>query len=283
MEPIVYSSHNAGAPQIGSTAGDINTVIKACLITGYRDKAAAGWEMLDEDLISKTLTVRSKNVKSIKSVFVFNDGSAATLPKITGYLDWDETALMPLNEYGYGSGLEMRESGHDWVVIADDKFCWWWVSRRLATTYGVSQAFGDLISIVPSVAATAIIGYKTKKYDVQSTNINDFITSQGIGYLASQPYSTGESSALGGTSANYVSDVYVLSKQVVHQARAGGVKGPAFFVPGLLVAAAEIPSVSPVNGVWRLNVGGGLVNPVYLLRQPWQGYIPISTDAHHWG
>lgn len=51
-EPVLrFSSTDASAPQINynaRVAGDIKTVLKACLVTGYGTKASAGWTAVNE-------------------------------------------------------------------------------------------------------------------------------------------------------------------------------------------------------------------------------------------
>lgn len=51
-EPVLrFSSADADAPQINynaRTAGDVKTVLKACLVTGYGAKASAGWSIINE-------------------------------------------------------------------------------------------------------------------------------------------------------------------------------------------------------------------------------------------
>lgn len=51
-EPVLrFSSTDADAPQINynaRTAGDVKVVLKACLVTGYGDKASAGWSIVNE-------------------------------------------------------------------------------------------------------------------------------------------------------------------------------------------------------------------------------------------
>lgn len=51
-EPVLmYSSTDANAPQINlaaRTAGDVKTVLKACLVTGYGTKQGAGWSIQNE-------------------------------------------------------------------------------------------------------------------------------------------------------------------------------------------------------------------------------------------
>lgn len=51
-EPVLrFSSTDADAPQIdynARVAGDVKTILKACLVTGYGDKASAGWSIVNE-------------------------------------------------------------------------------------------------------------------------------------------------------------------------------------------------------------------------------------------
>lgn len=51
-EPVKrFSSTDASAPQINynaRVAGDVKTVLKACLVTGYGAKASAGWSIVNE-------------------------------------------------------------------------------------------------------------------------------------------------------------------------------------------------------------------------------------------
>lgn len=51
-EPVKrFSSTDASAPQINynaRVAGDVKTVLKACLVTGYGAKASAGWSVVNE-------------------------------------------------------------------------------------------------------------------------------------------------------------------------------------------------------------------------------------------
>lgn len=292
MQPIIYSSQDAGAPQIFRSAGDINTAIKACLITGYGTKSAAGWELLSEDLVAHTLTVRSKNPKSIKSVFVIKDSDINTGPTISGYLGWDEANSKPISKYGERNGVLNRNTdsrpasnAQKWIIAADDKFCWFWLASNDAGSYGITQAFGDMLDIRGLGVASGVIGYTSTVYSASSTNINSFTSSAGTAFLAQPPYKTAYTSALGDKAdevEKYISDYYVLSNKVVYITNSSGNKDPAYFVPGLLMSAAEIPYQAPsANGTRRLDIGGGLTNPVLLLRQSYQGYIPISMDD--WG
>ena len=58
----LYTSEDAGAPQITSAAGALKTVLKACLVTGYGTKSGAGWEVLFEE--SNKIALKSADDKS---------------------------------------------------------------------------------------------------------------------------------------------------------------------------------------------------------------------------
>ena len=48
--PVRYYSYlDAGAPQLADIDGNIKTILKACLVTGYGAKVGAGWTALFED------------------------------------------------------------------------------------------------------------------------------------------------------------------------------------------------------------------------------------------
>ncbi|WP_304334628.1 hypothetical protein [Conchiformibius steedae] len=46
LKPVtLFSSKDNGAPQLTAAAGSLKTVLKACLVSGYGDKRALGWDM----------------------------------------------------------------------------------------------------------------------------------------------------------------------------------------------------------------------------------------------
>ena len=67
--PVRYYSHlDAGAPQLADANGAIKTILKACLVTGYGDKAGAGWTALFDDAFRIVLRrpLRTGNPPDIK-------------------------------------------------------------------------------------------------------------------------------------------------------------------------------------------------------------------------
>lgn len=288
MEPIIYSSQDAGAPQVFRTAGDINTAIKACLVTGYGDKPAAGWELLDRDLVAHTLTLRSKNPKSIKSVFVINDNNINTGPTISGYLDWDEVNSNPVSKYGERLGQQNRNvesrpiaNAQKWIIIASDKWAWFWLSTNDYGSFGCIQGFGDCNSIDSTLSASAILGYVSTPYSESNQRVNNVVSSSGELYIANQPFDTALPSKIGDKSDAFVSDAFVFSAQMLYLSNAAGKKEPAFLLPGLMSPAAEIPYAAPPNTRLRIIDLPGTIRGVGLLRQTFHGYVPILLDD--WG
>ena len=58
----LYTSEDPGAPKLARAAGSLKTVLKACLVTGYGSKPAAGWEAAFED--GNKIALRSADAKS---------------------------------------------------------------------------------------------------------------------------------------------------------------------------------------------------------------------------
>ena len=67
--PVKHYSHlDAGAPQMSDVNGAIKTILKACMVTGYGDKAGAGWTALFDDAFRVVLRrpLRTGNPPDIK-------------------------------------------------------------------------------------------------------------------------------------------------------------------------------------------------------------------------
>lgn len=77
-EPVKrFSSTDASAPQINynaRVAGDVKTVLKACLVTGYGTKASAGWSIVNE--VDHVAEFVSPSVDMIDYALGINDSSA---------------------------------------------------------------------------------------------------------------------------------------------------------------------------------------------------------------
>lgn len=120
----VFRWDDTGAPQIGvNTAGDLKTVLKACLNAGYGSKTALGWDIVGED--TNRIAVKSANAASTKSV-LWVDDSHGTTAIVRAY-----ESMTDLNtgvgrfQYRYGHSYEYYPKSSSsgsakWVLIGHD-------------------------------------------------------------------------------------------------------------------------------------------------------------------
>lgn len=104
QKPVtVFSSDDVGAPVLTKDAGSLKTLLKACLVTGYGDKTALGWQMLFESADTLSAAFASTDIKASKCVIKINN-STATSAKISAYQSMTDidTGVKPIavdNEY----------------------------------------------------------------------------------------------------------------------------------------------------------------------------------------
>lgn len=178
-----FASNNGTLPAYNkNNRGDMITAIKAALITGYKDKSSADWELLYESISDPSdntsrIVVRSKDFKSEQKAFEIID-ITAHLGKINCYQDWQD---------GQGIGLLMSANINkniSWAnnisIYADDKF----VSMFVNNCY---TGFGD-VEVFDSVATQTVL------FDCQTTGEND--DDQAIG-CSVNPHLTGFKTADG--------------------------------------------------------------------------------------
>ena len=95
-EPVLrFSSADAGAPQINynaRTAGDVKAVLKACLVTGYGDKASAGWSIVNE--VDHVAEFVSPSVAMSDYRLGIDDTSASST---TWYYQYQDVRTNPIN------------------------------------------------------------------------------------------------------------------------------------------------------------------------------------------
>lgn len=116
QKPVtVFSSDDAGAPVLTKDPGSLKTLLKACLVTGYGDKTALGWQMLFESADTKSAAFASQDPTASKYVIKINN-SATTSAKISAYQSMTDidTGIKPMavdNEYELFDGA-WRLVGH---------------------------------------------------------------------------------------------------------------------------------------------------------------------------
>lgn len=111
-----YSHLDAGAPQLADVNGAIKTILKACLVTGYGDKAGAGWTALFDDAFRIVLRrpLRTGNPPDVKiENGISNRHQIISQDNPTSITDTKKLASVP---------LLARDSTHGvgWHLIACD-------------------------------------------------------------------------------------------------------------------------------------------------------------------
>lgn len=113
----LFSHSDTDAPIIQSVDGSIKTLIKACLVTGYGDKASAGWSTLFEDATRIVLrmpsTAQAIGLPDLKIENGAGNYRIVSQNNPTGLDDAIEIASVPLLSKDNKAGVE-------WHLVATD-------------------------------------------------------------------------------------------------------------------------------------------------------------------
>lgn len=156
QKPVtVFSSDDAGAPVLTKDPGSLKTLLKACLVTGYGDKTALGWQMLFESADTLSAAFASTDPTASKFVLKINN-SGATTAKISAYQSMTaiDTGIKPMavdNDYKLFGG-SWRLIGHNkaFILLLDAN-----VYNNGTVAYPI--LFGDLPREVKRAAPVAIL------------------------------------------------------------------------------------------------------------------------------
>lgn len=119
--PVRYYSHlDTGAPQMTNADGIIKTILKACLVTGYGDKSAAGWTSAYEDAFRIVLRrpLRTGSPPDIKIENGVINGTARN--RIVSYAFDSCTGLDDTNSITSVPLLNGEIKMEEWHIIASD-------------------------------------------------------------------------------------------------------------------------------------------------------------------
>lgn len=285
MQPIVYSSLDAGAPQLSLTAGVLNTVLKGCLVTGYGDKPAAGWEIAHEDMAKSELAIRSTNPQSIKSVLLLNDTNKRET-SVTAYTGWDDVTKKGLNQYSVGVFKKAWYLNYnaDWIVMATDRF--FYLAISYGTGYESAHAlagFGDVISYKSGLEVSVMMAHKSGTGYGDADTGQEFVgTSLGVpASFASYSYPKRYRFLGDGSKSSdvYRSDLAVFCPHLLHIS-IDGFKQPLLRLPGLLMPFSEIKAPLAPSAYFYTYTSFA-TGDVIGINEVWSGCIWISTDD--WG
>jgi hypothetical protein len=266
-EPVLrFSSTDADAPQINynaRVAGDVKTVLKACLVTGYGDKASAGWSIANEvdhvaEFVSPSAAMSDYRLgvddtsTSITTWYyqyqdVRNNPSKNNLSKNFGFI----TAADPL------TGWQMLVTQRGFYFI--EHFLSTAVNDVVSRVIYIGQVKSAITDSGGKNLAFWSLGYNATTYPFQFFNDKD----------SSRTISINESNNIGINAANIavfygnpklfgVSNVSVVSEVFLHNGYMAGTH------PGLLLH--DNNNLNDVFGIKESNVAGRSVLDVCVTR-----------------
>lgn len=198
QKPVtVFSSDDAGAPILTKDAGSLKTLLKACLVTGYGDKTALGWQMLFESADTLSAAFASTDPTASKFVLKINN-SGATTAKISAYQSMTDinTGIKPMavdNDYELFN-CSWRLIGHSkaFILLLD--------ARAYDGTYYTSRiaypiVFGD-IPRESNRLAHAVIFWTARRAEYWQGSLQTTLGSRNDGQTSNASSSTNSFSYL---------------------------------------------------------------------------------------
>ena len=289
----LYLHSDSNAPQGAKAANNFSTILKACLVTGYGSKTAAGWEIAWEDAVANKIALRSKNPTSIKSVLLVNDNAAAS-STVTAYGDWNSATNAGTGQFATGYFVKQWNSGFtpNWVVIATDKFFYLFIqSESQSQAMRVMSGFGDAISLRNDKFFSVCLCQPAISYSDSATGYSTVPTQTGR--IASFPPSLFQKNSIStkwgdrglDNDINYSSTVilsqFALYVDIDASSAAGTKAQPIVQLPGMLMPYSPLFVSITSNNINMITNQPPYKNRIFGMYQPWHGRVWIHTDD--WG
>jgi hypothetical protein len=151
MTVRIYRSTDAGAPQLGTTIdGSLATILKACLVTGYGEKVAAGWTAPWQGTNQIALQMgagSSGRILAIDDSVDYRYAYTFACKTFTDMANHTEKFPVNLSNLDYKNVWYKRyhstEQYGGWVVIASSHFVYWFQPPVTDSYYMAGEFFGD--------------------------------------------------------------------------------------------------------------------------------------------
>lgn len=244
-KPIFYSSTDVGSPGANPSGNDLTkwlTIFKACLVDGYGDKPAAGWEMVHEHPTGFSIT----NGKGVLNIVAGSNGHPANQPGF--YIaqeatDTSEALIKGINlrSGGWIPDLSLTGSKHTldtnirgytkWVIVANKDFVNFYLTSSkgsLPSYYAevIILSFGSPKSDFDNFICS---GNNNKRYNVGSS-LRDILTGEiSSGSLVALP------NISSGMSTNESLNVFISGDLFLTPVRLRQGNNYSGFFPGLSV------------------------------------------------
>ena len=194
MTVRLYRSTDAGAPVLGKTNdASLLTILRACLVTGYGSKVAAGWTMPFSDLPNKMACFRTANDGDYLRLDDSLDYRWASVYGFKTMSDLNTGTEQYPSSNNIGNGNHYRVSkrystssiNDGWMVIAsEDWFYYIGLQNDNSLSYPSGFFFGKYESLNPSFTENFMLtGYVTSVTSTSSTNTYQALYGRYIWYV----------------------------------------------------------------------------------------------------
>ena len=278
MAFTLYTSADAGAPALDGTAGSLQALLYACLVTGYGAKLAAGWSRPWLEL-SGNIAVFKPNDPQDAFYYVNDNGpGVGTFKEARIHMGMTHDGAGTLGitapqNIGYPAGYFVRKSAllstlaREWYMYADGKTAYLMINPGDTSAGFQPHLMGKALALSPLEAYPWLIAGKT----AENTSASSF-SYWGLGYWHTAA-DTGKHIASpvqadGSGTASALLCAALSTMRATDVANQWGVQGPGAPGPrtgilpmwdGLLVHDKE-PRLR-LRGLWSAYAAGGLVEP----------------------
>lgn len=117
----VYLSTDKDAPRLDRTPNCVATILKACLVTGYGDKAGAGWGLQEDNQQGVKVLMPSAGPYLPFCLHLSNDTGREMTVQVYGQMsdiDTGDVWLKSATPFKYGVH---NETGGQWAIIASNQ------------------------------------------------------------------------------------------------------------------------------------------------------------------
>ena len=171
----LYASWDDGAPALTHEAHSAQVILKACLVEGYGNKRAAGWDMPDDDINGKGWrSFRPRGINDTGCTYRISDDSATAFTLEAYHKDSPLAfARRRISKTMYNVGA----TNPAWILLANDESCWWMIQTDAGRPYYAVIYFGNRYSTAAPYRAGCIFvgeeGYFESNYSIYAMSLKD--------------------------------------------------------------------------------------------------------------
>jgi hypothetical protein len=220
----LYLSTDASAPTLSGTAGDMHTVLNACLVTGYGSKVAAGWTRPFTDGLTPVKTACYRAPSGNQLYYRIRDDGGGTGGAKESQLRGFESMVDSTNTNTNGfptsgqsaltdNSLIIRKSitadatTRPWLVLADARTCYYLVQTGDTANMWLGGMFGEFYALLTGNAYNGmVIGRATENSGVGTNDVLDALAVTLALTFTGHYIARGSNGAVGAVKVNKCAD-----------------------------------------------------------------------------